>query len=122
VAGERVNAQILSVSGAQKASAWFDQNKPVVQMTWAPGMPMLIRDLSVPKTKFDNNGGEGRRRPDANRRWIKIGGNVSRFARCRKPDINRKSRKDLFDCLAADANSDRTALAGGPGANARCSP
>jgi hypothetical protein len=42
-----VNAQILSVSGAQKASAWLDQHKPIVQMTWAPGMPMLIRDRLI---------------------------------------------------------------------------
>jgi hypothetical protein len=27
---------------AISASAWFDQNKPVEQMTWAPGMPKLI--------------------------------------------------------------------------------
>jgi hypothetical protein len=26
------------------ASAWLDRNRPVEQMTWAPGMPMLIRD------------------------------------------------------------------------------
>jgi hypothetical protein len=26
------------------ASAWIDRNKPVEQMTWAPGLPMLIRD------------------------------------------------------------------------------
>jgi Family of unknown function (DUF5906) len=29
----------------QKASAWLDKNKPVEQMTWAPGLPMLIKDL-----------------------------------------------------------------------------
>jgi hypothetical protein len=25
-----------------KASAWLDRNKPVEQMTWAPGMPMIL--------------------------------------------------------------------------------
>ena len=29
------------------ASAWLDQNKPVEQMTWAPGLPMLIRNRLV---------------------------------------------------------------------------
>jgi Family of unknown function (DUF5906) len=27
-----------------KASVWLDQNRPVEQATWAPGLPMLIRD------------------------------------------------------------------------------
>jgi hypothetical protein len=31
----------------QSASAWLDQNKPVEQMTWAPGLPMIIRDRLV---------------------------------------------------------------------------
>ena len=30
-----------------KASTWLDQNRPVEQMTWAPGQPMLIRDRLV---------------------------------------------------------------------------
>jgi hypothetical protein len=30
-----------------KASAWLDQNHSVEQMTWAPGLPMLIRDRLV---------------------------------------------------------------------------
>jgi hypothetical protein len=29
------------------ANAWLDQNKPVEQMTWAPGLPMLIRDRLI---------------------------------------------------------------------------
>jgi Family of unknown function (DUF5906) len=29
------------------ASAWLDQNKPVEQMTWCPGLPMLIEDRLV---------------------------------------------------------------------------
>ena len=31
----------------QKASAWLDEHKPVEQMTWAPGLPMIIRDRLV---------------------------------------------------------------------------
>jgi hypothetical protein len=30
-----------------KASEWLDQNRPVEQMTWAPGHPMLIADRLV---------------------------------------------------------------------------
>jgi RepB DNA-primase from phage plasmid/Family of unknown function (DUF5906) len=32
-----------------KASTWLDQNRPVDQMTWAPGLPMLIADRVVDK-------------------------------------------------------------------------
>ena len=41
---------VLDEKGKQvkiKASAWLDQNRPVEQMTWAPGHPMLIRDRLV---------------------------------------------------------------------------
>jgi hypothetical protein len=41
---------IVAEDGKQKrvpASAWLDQNKPVEQMTWAPGLPMIIRDRLV---------------------------------------------------------------------------
>jgi hypothetical protein len=31
----------------QRASVWLDKNRPVEQMTWAPGLPMLIRDRLV---------------------------------------------------------------------------
>ncbi len=40
----------LDEDGKQKfisASAWLDQNKPVEQMTWAPGEPMLIKDRLI---------------------------------------------------------------------------
>jgi hypothetical protein len=40
----------LDKKGEQKmlpASTWLDQNKPVEQMTWAPGMPMLIGDRLI---------------------------------------------------------------------------
>jgi hypothetical protein len=36
--------------GKQKrvpASAWLDRNRPVEQMTWAPGLPLLIRDRLI---------------------------------------------------------------------------
>jgi hypothetical protein len=29
------------------ASAWLDRNRPVEQMTWAPGQPMIIRDRLI---------------------------------------------------------------------------
>jgi Family of unknown function (DUF5906) len=29
------------------ASAWLDKNKPVEQMTWAPGLPMVIQDRLI---------------------------------------------------------------------------
>jgi hypothetical protein len=38
---------VLDKNGAQKKirpSAWLDKNRPVEQMTWAPGEPMLVRD------------------------------------------------------------------------------
>ena len=41
---------LLNKNGEQKeipASAWLDQKKPVEQMTWAPGMPMVIRDRLI---------------------------------------------------------------------------
>jgi hypothetical protein len=30
-----------------KASTWLDQNKPIEQRTWAPGLPMVIRDRLI---------------------------------------------------------------------------
>jgi hypothetical protein len=41
---------VLDADGQQvkmKPSTWLDQNRPVEQMTWAPGQPMLIRDHLV---------------------------------------------------------------------------
>jgi hypothetical protein len=41
---------VLDENGKQKfisASAWLDQNRPVEQMTWAPGKPMLIEDRLI---------------------------------------------------------------------------
>jgi hypothetical protein len=31
----------------QRASDWLDRNRPVEQMTWAPGLSMLIRDRLI---------------------------------------------------------------------------
>ena len=31
----------------ESASSWLDNNKPVKQMTWVPGEPMLIRDRLI---------------------------------------------------------------------------
>ncbi len=47
-----INARIppLKEPGNDKptaASAWLDKNKPVEQMTWAPGRPMLIRNRLI---------------------------------------------------------------------------
>lgn len=40
-----VNARVM-MTGA-KASEWLDQHRPVDQMTWAPGLPMLIENKLV---------------------------------------------------------------------------
>lgn len=55
----------------QRASAWLDQNRAVEQMTWAPGLPMLITNRLV------SNGG-----------WIKRNG-VTCFNLYRPPNIER---------------------------------
>jgi hypothetical protein len=40
-----------------KASVWLDRNRPVEQMTWAPGMPTLIKDrLIADGGWFERNG------------------------------------------------------------------
>src|SRR5262249_52765812 len=42
---DRNGDAVLDQNGKQKivqASTWIDQNRPVEQMTWAPGWPMLI--------------------------------------------------------------------------------
>jgi len=41
---------LLGKNGEPKtmpASTWLDQNRPVEQMTWAPGLPMLIRNRLI---------------------------------------------------------------------------
>ncbi len=52
-----VNARVRPIptgekddEGAQQtiqASVWLDQNRPVEQMTWAPGLPMIVQDRLV---------------------------------------------------------------------------
>src|SRR5207245_1359918 len=39
--GSSVNS-LFELIDETKASTWLDQNRPVHQMTWAPGAPMLI--------------------------------------------------------------------------------
>src|SRR5262245_11811075 len=41
-----VNARIPPV-GKIPASTWLDKNKPVEQMTWAPGEPAIITDKMI---------------------------------------------------------------------------
>jgi hypothetical protein len=43
-----VNARVTFASESQeKVSKWLDRHRPVEQMTWAPGLPMLIRDQLI---------------------------------------------------------------------------
>jgi hypothetical protein len=46
----RDGTPVLDEDGEQKeipASTWLDQNKPVEQMTWAPGLPMVVPDRLI---------------------------------------------------------------------------
>ena len=40
---KRVKGKLVTIS----PSRWLDQNRPVEQMTWCPGFPMLIKDRLV---------------------------------------------------------------------------
>jgi hypothetical protein len=45
-----LNARIPPIAIGEKtmpANAWLDRNKPVEQMTWAPGLPMLVPDRLI---------------------------------------------------------------------------
>jgi hypothetical protein len=42
-----VNARVAIPGAKLKASEWLDKNKPVEQMTWAPGLPMLVKNRHV---------------------------------------------------------------------------
>jgi hypothetical protein len=42
-----VNSRLGPVNEDKSASAWLDENQPVEQMTWAPGLPILIRDRLI---------------------------------------------------------------------------
>jgi hypothetical protein len=56
-----VNARLPPVkvgnSNAMPASKWLDKNRPVEQMTWAPGEPMLIPDRLVANSGWIDHGG-----------------------------------------------------------------
>src|SRR5262249_17409544 len=43
----RVPPMPIANGKTMKASRWLDQNRPVEQMTWCPGFPMLIKDRLV---------------------------------------------------------------------------
>lgn len=48
----------LSPSGKPiPPNVWLDQNRPVEQMTWCPGLPMLIRDRLVSDGGWINRSG-----------------------------------------------------------------
>jgi hypothetical protein len=51
-----VNARIPPI-GKVPAATWLDQNKPVEQMTWAPGRPMLIEGQLIAAGGFIAHGG-----------------------------------------------------------------
>jgi hypothetical protein len=45
-----VNARIPAISGGAKpvsASKWIDKNKPIEQMTWCPGLPLIVEDRLI---------------------------------------------------------------------------
>jgi hypothetical protein len=47
---DAAGSPILNDDGKQKhipAATWLDQNRPVEQMTWSPGQPLLIRDQLI---------------------------------------------------------------------------
>jgi hypothetical protein len=49
--GSSVNARLGNI-GNMRAAAWLDENRPVDQMTWAPGEPELLRDRVVAEGGF----------------------------------------------------------------------
>jgi len=69
-----VNAQLGEID-KMKANAWLDRNRHVEQMTWVPGLPMLVKD------KLYANGG-----------WINRSG-VTLFNLYRAPTIIRGDAK-----------------------------
>jgi hypothetical protein len=42
-----VDARVRAPVPKMKASTWLDRNRSIEQITWAPGMPMLIKDRCV---------------------------------------------------------------------------
>jgi hypothetical protein len=43
----KVNTRLRSPVEDLSASTWLDRNRPVEQMTWAPGMPLVIHDRLI---------------------------------------------------------------------------
>ena len=56
-----VNARIAPVPGPNNksvpASTWLDQHKAVEQMSWCPGLPLLVRDRLVAEGGWIERGG-----------------------------------------------------------------
>ena len=56
-----VNARIAPIPGpdnkSMPASTWLDQHKAVEQMSWCPGLPMLVRDRLVAEGGWIERGG-----------------------------------------------------------------
>jgi hypothetical protein len=77
---------IVSAGKAIKASDWLDQNRPVEQMTWAPGLPTVINDRLIA------DGG-----------WIDRNG-VRSFNLYRPPAVDRISTPDASVWLEHAAN------------------
>src|SRR5262249_20362072 len=42
-----VNSRLRAPDGKSKASTWLSRNRPVEQMTWAPGLPVLINNRLI---------------------------------------------------------------------------
>ena len=57
---DATGAPVLDDAGKPKtmtASAWLDRHRPVEQMTWAPGMPELIRGRLIFEGGWFDHGG-----------------------------------------------------------------
>lgn len=58
-----VDARIAPIPGPDgkgiRASTWLDRNKPVEQMSWAPGLPMLVRGRLISEGGWIERAGVG---------------------------------------------------------------
>jgi hypothetical protein len=52
-----VDSRLTAPVGRMKASTWLDRNRSVEQMTWAPGLPMLIPDKVVADGGWSDHAG-----------------------------------------------------------------
>ena len=97
-----VNARVPPIPGPDNksvaASTWIDQSRPVEQMTWCPGLPMLMRDRLI------SEGG-----------WIEHSG-VSCFnfiaRRCWSQAAPPRSPLGLITCSASLATTPITSSSG----------